>query len=73
MYLSRVENLEKVERFSLTGNLCESTERMTKRIAEQMSREDAMRALQNLIEIDKDIHSQMDILRERIWPGNGAF
>jgi hypothetical protein len=53
---------------SMTGSLCESTDRMTKRIAEQMSREEAQRALQNFIEIDKDIHAQMKILSERIWP-----
>ena len=48
---------------------CEATERITEKMAKQMTREDALRALQNLIEIQKDIHSQMDILRERIWPG----
>jgi hypothetical protein len=53
--------------------ICESTDRMTKRIAEQMTRADALRALQNLIAIDKDLHEQMGILRERIWPGRQEF
>ena len=57
----------------MTGECCDSTDRMTKRIAEQMTREDAMKALQNLIELDKDLNEQMNILRKRIWPGIQEF
>jgi hypothetical protein len=49
--------------------MCESTDRITKRMVEQMTREEAQKALQNLIEIHKDIHSQMGLLRAKIWPG----
>ncbi len=54
-------------------DMIESTERITKPMANRMTREEAQRALQELIEIHKDLHAQMDILRERIWPANPHF
>ena len=51
-------------------DLCESTDRITRRMIEQMTREDALKALQNLIEMDKDLHMQMNIIREKLWPGS---
>lgn len=52
----------------MTRELIESTDRITARMVSQMTREDALRALQNLIEIDKDLHAQIRILRARLWP-----
>ena len=50
--------------------LCESTDRITRQMVAKMTREDALKALQNLIEIDKDVHMQMNIIREKLWPGS---
>ena len=55
------------------NEICESTERITRAMVSKMTREEALRALQNLIEIDKDLHMQMNIIREKLWPSNVAF
>ena len=48
------------------GELCESTDRITRRMVSRMSRAEAERALRNLTEIQKDLEAQMGILQERI-------
>jgi len=54
------------------NEIIESTDRITRAMVARMTREDALKALQNLIEIDKDLHMQMNILREKLWPGSGV-